>query len=65
MGTLVGGGWWLWSRVVPVTKLMDCLGLLTMIGSGVAVYAGLLWALKIEGRDDLTAVVTRMRARFA
>ena len=36
-----------------------------LIGLGVAVYGGLLWALRIEGRDDLAAVLTKMRARFA
>ena len=65
MGALVAGGWWLWTRMAPSTQLADGLGLVLFIGAGVAVYTALIWALKIEGRDDLAAVLTKMKAKFA
>jgi putative peptidoglycan lipid II flippase len=65
MGALVGAGWWLWSQVVPATKLTDACGLAVFISAGVASYAGLLWAMKIEGRDELAAVLAKLRAKLA
>jgi putative peptidoglycan lipid II flippase len=65
MGAAVAAGGWMWARFVPGTKLNDALALLMLIGSGVAIYAALLWALRIEGRDDLAAVLNRLRAKFA
>jgi len=32
-----------------------------LIGGGAAVYIGLLWILKIEGRDDLAAILAKFR----
>jgi len=34
-----------------------------LIFGGALVYAGLVWMLRIEGRDDLRAVVTKLAAR--
>jgi putative peptidoglycan lipid II flippase len=65
MGALVGGGWWAWSEHVAATKLTDALALVLFIGAGVAVYGALLWALKIEGRDDLAAVLGRAKGKFS
>jgi putative peptidoglycan lipid II flippase len=65
MGATVGGGWWGWMRFMPASKLNDALALAALITLGVAVYTGLLWALRIEGRDDLAAVLSRLRAKFA
>jgi putative peptidoglycan lipid II flippase len=65
MGALVAGGWWAWAQFVPVFSAGDVLGLAVMIGFGVLVYGGLLWALKIEGRDDLAAVINKMRGKLA
>ncbi|MGH7946930.1 MAG: murein biosynthesis integral membrane protein MurJ [Opitutaceae bacterium] len=65
MGAVVGGGWWTWARFFAGSKLSDAAGLVLLIGSGVAVYGGLLWALKIEGRDDLATVIRKFRSRPA
>lgn len=65
MGAVVAGGWWAWSRHLPATKLSDAGALLLLISAAVAVYAGLLWVLRIEGRNDLAAVLTKLRAKFA
>jgi putative peptidoglycan lipid II flippase len=65
MGGAVAAGWWAWARFFPATKSNDAIALLILISLGVAVYAALLWALRIEGRDDLAAVLNRLRAKFA
>ena len=64
MGVVVAGGWWAWSHALAATKLTDALALAGLISAGVASYAALLWALKIEGRDDLTAVLAKVRAKL-
>jgi len=64
MTALVAAGWWAWVRVFPPTKLAAAAALAVLIGAAVATYAGLLWAFRIEGRDDLAAIVAKLRARF-
>ena len=65
MGAWVAGGWWGWVRFVPESKLSDALSLAALIATGVAIYGGLVWALKIEGREDLAAVMAKLRSRIA
>jgi hypothetical protein len=38
--------------------------LVGLIGAGIAVYGGVLWALRIEGRADLLAIGRRLRAKL-
>jgi putative peptidoglycan lipid II flippase len=65
MGATVAAGWWGWMRVMPPTKLADAAGLGLVIVGGAALYSGLLWVFRIEGRDDLTAIFRKLRARVA
>ena len=66
MGVTVWAAWWAWSRImVPVTKASDSAGLALMIVLGVASYGAVLWRLKIEGREDLAAVLAKVRAKFS
>jgi putative peptidoglycan lipid II flippase len=65
MGAVVAAAAAGWAQAVPVTKWTSAIGLALVIALGVAVYGGLLWALKIEGRDDLAAVFAKFRGRFA
>ncbi|MBI4625184.1 MAG: murein biosynthesis integral membrane protein MurJ [Verrucomicrobia bacterium] len=65
MGFLVAAGWWGWARLVPATTLSDACALAGLIGGGIGAYAALLWLLKIEGRDDLAAILAKFRARFS
>lgn len=63
MGALVMGGWWLWSHGLPRAKTMDAVGIAVLISVGVAVYGGLVWAMRIEGREDLAALLARLRKK--
>ena len=36
-----------------------------LIPAACAVYGGLLWMLKIEGREDLSALVAKFRGRIS
>jgi putative peptidoglycan lipid II flippase len=65
MGAVVAAGWWAWSRSISASTLSDAGALGALIGAGVAVYGGVVWALRIEGRDDLRAVISKLRGRLA
>jgi putative peptidoglycan lipid II flippase len=65
MGAVVAGGWWTWMQFVPASTVNDAIGLLVLIGLGVAAYGGMLWGLRIEGRDDLATVLNKLRGRAA
>ena len=65
MGLAVAGGWWSWSHFISESKTADVLGLAVLIALGVMLYGGLLWALRIEGREELAALFNKFRAKFA
>lgn len=59
MSLLVGGGWrWLQGAGYGA-HLRDGLALGGLIPLGMAVYAGALWALKIEGREEISEIFCR------
>jgi putative peptidoglycan lipid II flippase len=59
MGAVVAAGWWGWRHVFPPSSLLNALALAVLIGVGVVVYAGLVWVLKIEGREDIVGMMNR------
>lgn len=63
MGALVAFGWRGWLSLVGTSTAALMAGLGVVITLGVAVYAAGIWFLRIEGRDDLLALVRRRRAR--
>lgn len=63
MGVVVAGGWELRQGFFPPAKVADAVAVVGLIFGGALVYAGLVWMLRIEGRDDLRAVVTKLAAR--
>jgi putative peptidoglycan lipid II flippase len=65
MGGAVAAGWRAWTHLVGSTKWLDAAGVALLIGGGVGVYAGLVWMLRIESRDDFALVLQKARARFA
>ncbi len=64
MGAVVAGGWALWQRGMAASKLNDVLALVTLILGGVAAYGAALWALKVEGREELGAILLKVRSKF-
>ena len=47
----------------PGGRVGDVLGLCVLIPVGAAFYGWLLWNLRIEGREDLEALVAKFRRR--
>jgi putative peptidoglycan lipid II flippase len=64
MSVVVFGGWWLWSRAVPAVGWSNAVGLGLTIAAGALVYSALLWAMRIEGREDLAAMFQRLRTKL-
>jgi putative peptidoglycan lipid II flippase len=63
MGLLVGGGWhWLQDAGLG-HRSRDWLALGALIPLGVALYGGMLWLLRIEGREDFAALAGRFLVR--
>jgi putative peptidoglycan lipid II flippase len=60
MGLAVAAGWWAWSRhfSAPTTG-SDAMALLVMIAGGVLIYGAVVWALRIDGREELAAMLLR------
>ena len=63
MGIVVAVGWWGWLRTVGASRATDAVALLVLIAVGVTVYIALMWALKIEGREDVAAIIAKARNR--
>lgn len=63
MGLVVAAGWWGASRNLPATRLADALAVTALVIAGVLVYGGALWFLRIEGREELVALIARFRGR--
>jgi putative peptidoglycan lipid II flippase len=61
MGAAVVGGWW----AIRGIGGADVIAVFGLIPVGVVVYAGVLWALKIEGREELAAIVVKIRKKRA
>jgi putative peptidoglycan lipid II flippase len=58
MGAVVGAGWWC-RELMPEGAVVDALALGVLIGGGAMLYAGLTWVFKIQGREELVALVRR------
>lgn len=64
MGVVIGAGWVGWVATVGRDGWADAGALAVLIPLGIAVYGGLLWLFRIEGRDELKALLQR-RTRAA
>jgi putative peptidoglycan lipid II flippase len=63
MGAVVAAGWRC-RALAPEGAFADVLSLGVLIGGGAVVYAGLAWVFKIEGREDVVALLRRrLKAR--
>jgi putative peptidoglycan lipid II flippase len=65
MGALVLAAWSACGRALAASRLTEAFGLIAVIAAGAGIYGGLLWVLRIEGRDDLAAVFARIGAKFS
>jgi putative peptidoglycan lipid II flippase len=64
MGAVVAAGWRYWRTTYPATDFFDVLGMLLMICLGIVLYVALVWLLRIEGREDVAAVLAKARSRL-
>ncbi len=64
MGVVVAAGWWVRTAVFSASRWTDAVALAGVIGAGITVYVAVLWRLRIEGRDDLSALGRRLRAKL-
>ena len=63
MSAVVALVWRAGAGFVARGKMAEALGLLLTIGVGAAVCGGLLWVMRIQGRDDLVAMLRRRTGR--
>ena len=63
MSAVVALVWRAGAGFVARGKAAEALGLLVTIGVGAAVCGGLLWVMRIQGRDDLVAMLRRRTGR--
>jgi putative peptidoglycan lipid II flippase len=64
MGFVVWLGWRWLGGLVLTGKTADLLAAAGLIPVGAAVYGGLLWGLKIEGRAELELILQKFRGRL-
>ena len=64
MGALVGGGWWALRTGASGSRAADVIALAALIPFGVALYAAVLWGLRVEGREEFAALAAKLTARF-
>jgi putative peptidoglycan lipid II flippase len=63
MSAAVAAGWLAIGQAVGGRRLADVLAIFGLIPVAVAVYGIALWALRIEGREELGALVAKLRGR--
>lgn len=63
MSLVVGVGWYV-LHGAGAGKGRDLIAVLGLIPVGAGVYAALLWSLKLEGREELAALMRRLANRF-
>ncbi len=62
MALAVGAGWHFVGLLPLTQRLQDALGIVGLIPAGVAVYAAVILLLRIEGREELAALLRRFRS---
>ena len=63
MGLVVAGGWYFLRGATEPGRTADVLAVAGLIPLGVLVFAAVLWRLRIEGREELTALYGRFLRR--
>jgi putative peptidoglycan lipid II flippase len=57
MGGVVWGGWYAWTRFMPVSVWSDAAAVGSLVAGGVVVYGAIVWSLRLEGREEIIQMV--------
>ncbi len=60
MAAVVGGGWWALGQLGLGTRAADAIAVGALIPIGVGAYGLTLWFLRIEGREELAAMLGKL-----
>jgi putative peptidoglycan lipid II flippase len=63
MGLFVGAGWWTTAHYFVQSKLTDGCAVAALVAVGILLYGSVLWLLRIEGREEFTALLERFVGR--
>jgi len=63
MGALVWGGWSGLRANIGVGRTTDLAAIVLLIPIGIAVYATVLWVLRVEGRDEFMVLLGKFRGK--
>lgn len=64
MSLAVALSWRVWSGWIGASVTHDAVGIAVLITIGVAVYAAVVWALRIEGRKDIEQLLARFAGKL-
>lgn len=64
MAAVVAAGWWSLREAMDGARLADTVAIMVLIPLSVVVYGGVLWAVRVEGREELSVVIKKMLKRF-
>jgi putative peptidoglycan lipid II flippase len=64
MGAVVAAGWWSVGQMMGSARSGDLIAILVLIPISIAVYAGVLWAVRVEGRDEFAVMFRKILKRF-
>jgi putative peptidoglycan lipid II flippase len=63
MSVVVFAGWWALRRGIENVRVADGATIAGLIPVAVIVYGAMLWLVRVEGREDVAAMVGRLRRR--
>ncbi|ACB77094.1 murein biosynthesis integral membrane protein MurJ [Opitutus terrae] len=64
MSLVVFAGWAALRYAFAGNRTVDLIAIGGLIPVGVAVYAAVLWAVRVEGREEISAILARFRGKF-
>ena len=64
MGVGVAFAWWSVRNAMAGARSADLIAIVVLIPGSVAIYAAVLWLLRVEGRDELSVMARKMMRRF-
>ncbi len=64
MGLVVIGAWWALRSAAHSRHAAELGAVFGVIPVGAVVYAAILWVLRVEGRDEITDVLAKLRGRW-